>query len=107
MVSGGGVHAGRLHAQGSGQGTAAHRAQLHAGAGAPPALQPHQADAAALIGAASINRTAQEDRGVGRCYFPFNFPFSDNLAVDSITRKPLKLLRFDGYANGNIHRKTA
>lgn len=42
----------------------------------------------------------------GRRYFPFNFPFSDNLAVDSIRRKPLKLLRFGNYANGNIHRKT-
>ena len=41
----------------------------------------------------------------GRRYFPFDFPFSDNLAVNSIRRKPLELLRFGNYANGNIHGK--
>lgn len=60
--SGGGAHAGRLHAQGSSPRMAAHRAQLHIGA-VSFLFRLHHADAAAQIQTASTARTARRTRG--------------------------------------------
>lgn len=62
MGSGGGTHAGRLHAQDIGPRMAAHRAQLHIGA-VSFLFRLHHADAAAQIQTASTARTARRTRG--------------------------------------------
>lgn len=95
--SGGGTHAGRLHAQDSGPRMAAHRAQLHAGA-------------VSFLSSAPQDSPGDPGKPPGACWrpksFPLFFPFSWRTKLYGMAQdrsEPLRRRNYtDKYVQGQI-----